>query len=352
MSRIVSTFLFFTVVSGTIIVLSSENWFVIWVGLELSTLALVPIICSSFSPRNVEATIKYFLVQALSAALLLNSALIQAWLTGSWSILDPINNVSAICLSIALAFKLGLAPCHFWFPDVLQGLPFFQGMIIATWQKIAPLLILFFFGQLILPYLLTVASLISILVGGWGGLNQTQVRKILAFSSIGNMGWLIITSIYSVNAAILMLIIYLVINSTIFLLFDFLKISTLAHLNTTSQLSPISTALVILTMLSLGGLPPLTGFILKFTSLYFLVGNGFIAFSSIMILGSLLSLFFYLRISFNTGLILFPQHVMSITSWRNSTASSPQTVKTWSISILATLSTLSIPLTLPLYISL
>ncbi|YP_009487499.1 NADH dehydrogenase subunit 2 (mitochondrion) [Lytechinus variegatus] len=350
MYRTISAFLFLTVVSGTVIVISTENWFIIWVGLELSTLALVPVLCSNFSPRNVEATIKYFLVQALSAALLLNGALIQAWLTGSWSVLEPLNNVSAICLSVALAFKLGLAPCHFWFPDVLQGLPFFQGLIIATWQKIAPLLILFFFGQLVISYLLIVASLISILVGGWGGLNQTQVRKILAFSSIGNMGWLIITSAYSVKAAILMLIIYLVINTAIFLLFDFLNISTLGHLNTTSQLSPTSIALVILLMLSLGGLPPLTGFILKFTSLYFLISNGFIAFSSIMIVGSLLSLFFYLRISFNTGLILFPQHIISITSWRNNAILSPLTTKVWLISILVVLSTLSIPLTLPLYI--
>nr|BAD67419.1 NADH dehydrogenase subunit 2 [Echinostrephus aciculatus] len=351
MHRTISAFLFLTVVSGTIIVVTSENWFIIWVGLEVSTLALVPILCSNFSPRNVEATIKYFLVQALSAALLLNSALIQAWLTGSWSILDPVNNVTALCLSIALAFKLGLAPCHFWFPDVLQGLPFLQGLIIATWQKIAPLILLFYFSQLIFSVLLITAGLISIWSGGWGGLNQTQVRKILAFSSIGNMGWIVITSIYSVKAAITMLVIYLIINTAIFLLFDHLNVSTLGHLNTTSQLSPISVALVILTILSLGGLPPLTGFILKFTSLYYLISNKFILLSSIMIIGSLLSLFFYLRISFNTSLILFPQHIISVTAWRNNNIVSPLTPKTWLISILSILSILTIPLTLPLHIT-
>nr|BAD67420.1 NADH dehydrogenase subunit 2 [Echinostrephus molaris] len=350
MHRTISTFLFLTVISGTVIVITSENWFIIWVGLELSTLALVPMLCSSFSPRNVEATIKYFLIQALSAALLLNGALIQAWLTGSWSILDPVNNVTALCLSIALAFKLGLAPCHFWFPDVLQGLPFFQGLVIATWQKIAPLILLFYFSQLIFSTLLITTGLISILIGGWGGLNQTQIRKILAFSSIGNMGWIVITSAYSVKAAITMLIIYLIINTTVFLLFDYLNVFTLGHLNTTSQLSPISVALVILTILSLGGLPPLTGFILKLTSLHYLITNEFILLTSIMIVGSLLSLFFYLRISFNTSLILFPQHIMSITAWRNNSITSPLTSKVWLISILSILSTLAIPLTLPLHI--
>nr|BAD67411.1 NADH dehydrogenase subunit 2 [Echinometra lucunter] len=351
MHRSISTFLFLTVVSGTIIVITSENWFIIWVGLELSTLALVPILCSEFSPRNVEATIKYFLVQALSAALLLNGALIQAWLTGSWSILDPVNNITSLCISVALAFKLGLAPCHFWFPDVLQGLPFLQGLIIATWQKIAPLILLFYFSQLLFSYILIAAGLISILTGGWGGLNQTQIRKILAFSSIGNMGWIVTTSLYSVNAATVMLIIYLIINTAIFLLFDYLNVFTLGHLNITSQTSPISVALGVLIILSLGGLPPLTGFILKFTSLYFLISNNFIILSSVMIIGSLLSLFFYLRVSFNTSLILFPQHIMSITTWRNNTITHPLTTKTWAISIFSVLGAFAIPLTLPLYIT-
>jgi len=346
----VSTFLFLTVVSGTIIVVSSEKWFIIWVGLELRTLALVPILCSRFSPRKIEATIKYFLVQAFRAALLLKSALIQAWFTGSWSVLDPMKGFSSFCLSIALAFKLGLAPCHFWFPDVLQGLPFLQGLIIATWQKIAPLCLVFYFNQLIFSSFIVVAGLLSILVGGWGGLNQTQVRKILAFSSIGNMGWIIVTSVYSLGAAIMMLLIYLVINTSIFLLLDFLKVFTLGHLKNTAQLSPISIALVILTILSLGGLPPLTGFILKFSSLYFLVSNGFLFFSSIMIIGRLLRLFFYLRVSFKTRLILFPQHIISLAAWRNKAKVAPLLPKTWAISTLSVLSTLAIPLAIPLYI--
>nr|NP_008122.1 NADH dehydrogenase subunit 2 [Paracentrotus lividus]P12771.1 RecName: Full=NADH-ubiquinone oxidoreductase chain 2; AltName: Full=NADH dehydrogenase subunit 2 [Paracentrotus lividus]AAA68134.1 NADH dehydrogenase subunit 2 [Paracentrotus lividus] len=351
MHQMISIFLFLTVVSGTIIVVSAENWFVIWLGLELSTLALIPILWFCFTPRNIEATIKYFLVQAFSAALLLNSALIQAWFSGSWSALIPMESFPSLCLSVALAFNLGLAACHFWLPDVLQGLPFIQGLIIATWQKIAPLFLLFYFNQLNFSYFIILAALISILVGGWGGLNQTQTRKILAFSSIGNMGWIVVTSAFSLGTAAMMLFIYLVINTSIFLILDFLSIFTLGHLNNTSQLSPISITLVILTILSLGGLPPLTGFILKFSSLYSLINNGFIFFSSVMIIGSLLSLFFYLRIAFNTTLILFPQHLISLTAWRNSTEAEPLMAKTWLVSSFSVLSILAIPLTIPLYIN-
>nr|YP_009115775.1 NADH dehydrogenase subunit 2 [Temnopleurus hardwickii]AJC10783.1 NADH dehydrogenase subunit 2 [Temnopleurus hardwickii] len=350
MSRNISILLFLTISLGTFIVISSHNWFIIWIGLEISTLALIPLLCSNFSPRNIEASIKYFLIQALSAALLLNGAMIQAWLTGSWSILDPANNITMLCASIALAFKIGLAPCHFWFPDVLQGLPLTQGLIVATWQKIAPLILVFSITNITFSTMLILTGLVSIVVGGWGGLNQTQTRKILAFSSIANMGWIVITSVYSIQAAIIMLIIYLLINAAIFLLLNLLTVFSLGHLNNISQLSPISIILITLLILSLGGLPPLTGFMLKFTSLCFLVNNNFILLSSLMIIGSLLSLFFYLRVSFNVSLVIFPQHIMSLTAWRNNTNTDYFSPNTWFTSTLATIGTVALPITLPLYI--
>ena len=350
MHRPTHTLLLITIIFGTVIVVSSEKWLIIWVGLEVSTLSLIPILCSRFSPRKIEATIKYFLIQAMRAALMLKGALIQAWLIGSWSILEPANIVTSTSIIIALAFKIGLAPCHFWFPDVLQGLPFSRGLIVATWQKIAPLILLFSVKELLFTGLILATSTLSIVVGGWGGLNQTQTRKILAFSSIGKMGWIAITSIYSYKAALCILIIYLIINTSIFLAMEFLNISTLGHLKITAQLSPIRIRLIILATLSLGGLPPLTGFMLKFFSLYFLIRKNFIILSSILIAGTLLRLFFYLRISFNTRLILFPHHIIALTSWRKSKIPYTIPLKTWSISSLFILGTAAIPLTLPLYI--
>lgn len=113
-----------------------------------------------------------------------------------------------------------------------------------------------------------------------------------------------------------MLVLYLIIKTTIFLILDYLKISTLGHLKTVAQISPTRVGLIILTMLSLGGLPPLTGFMIKFFSLKSLIAKNFIVLSSLLIIGALLRLFFYLRISFNTRLILFPHHIIALTSWR------------------------------------
>jgi len=352
MYRVNLIFLFTTVVLGTNIVIFSQKWFVIWVGLELRTLALVPILISNFSPRKVEATIKYFLIQALRAALLLKRALIQAWLTGSWSVDTPLKDFSFILMAIALAFKLGLAPCHFWFPDVLQGLPFLQGLIVASWQKIAPLIIFFCISQLSFSYLIITIALISTLIGGWGGLNQTQTRKILAFSSIGKMGWIVLTSVYSLNAAVIMMLVYLTITTSIFMIFNLLNISTLGHLNSATRMSPIRALIIVLSILSLGGLPPLAGFTIKFYSLLSLINRGFILFSIVLIVSSLLSLFFYLRISFKARLILFPQHIMNITSWRNSRSVASLSLETWFISTLFVIGAFSTPIILSLHMTL
>ena len=349
MHRTTSIFLILTIAFGTLIAVTSKKWFIIWIGLETRTLAIIPVLCSKFSPRKVEATIKYFLIQAMRAAILLKGALIQAWLTGSWSILEPINAVTSISMAAALSFKIGLAPCHFWLPDVLQGLPYSRGLIIATWQKIAPLIILFSIKELVFTKVILIVRVTSILVGGWGGLNQTQTRKILAFSSIANMGWIAITSIYSCNAALAMLVIYLVIKTTIFLVFDLLKIITLGHLNATSQLSPSRIVIIILTILSLGGLPPLTGFMIKFFSLHSLITKNFLVPSIVLVVGALLRLFFYLRISFNARLILFPHHIITLSSWRRKISYNTNSQKTWFISCLFIARTATIPLALPLY---
>ena len=149
-----------------------------------------------------------------------------------------------------------------------------------------------------------------------------------------------------------MLIIYLIVNRTIFITAGFVKFSTLGHLKTIAQLSPIRVIIITITILSLGGLPPLTGFMIKFIALYSLVGKSFILLSSLLVLGSLLRLFFYLRISFKASMILFPQHIIRLVSWRKASFVNTNKARTWLISLLFVLRTIRIPLVLFLQISL
>nr|YP_010043454.1 NADH dehydrogenase subunit 2 [Cercodemas anceps]QPD06749.1 NADH dehydrogenase subunit 2 [Cercodemas anceps] len=307
MNNTIIIFLSTTLISGTTLVILSNHWFSIWIGLEISTLSLIPLININNSPRSNEATIKYFLVQAISAAILLNGATLNLWITNSWEINETYNsNISNSIIIIAILIKLGIAPCHFWLPDVLSGLPFFNAIIIACWQKIAPFFILTSMTNNIPNEIILLSSCLSVLIGGWGGLNQTSIRKILAFSSISHMGWITATSFFSPNISLALFTFYILNNTSIFLICHNSNLYNLANLNKTNII-PFSSTLFSLSILSLGGLPPLGGFINKLIPLNLFIINNNLIIIPIFILGSLVNLFFYLRIVFNTSLIIFPK---------------------------------------------
>nr|YP_010042795.1 NADH dehydrogenase subunit 2 [Anthenea aspera]QPC56433.1 NADH dehydrogenase subunit 2 [Anthenea aspera] len=317
MHRMIFLSLSFSVVLGTFIVFTSSHWFFVWVGLELNTLSIISLLCGNFSPRSVESSVKYFLVQSVGAALILNVVIIQAWFCCSWDVNHSLDFVTSLLITLGLGLKLGLFPCHFWFPDVVQGVSLVSGMVLSTWQKLAPFIVLVSVVDSLSVELLVCMGVLSVLVGGWGGLNQTQVRKILAFSSVAHMGWIFATVAYSVGAASIMLLVYIIINSGVFLLASEFGVKSLSEVSRLVYISYGGSVGLALGVLSLGGLPPLLGFSVKFVSLWTLVGEGSFFPSGVLVAGSLLSLFFYLRIAFSGALMLYPQHSLAVFGWRS-----------------------------------
>nr|YP_007026356.1 NADH dehydrogenase subunit 2 [Taeniura meyeni]AFV13128.1 NADH dehydrogenase subunit 2 [Taeniura meyeni] len=301
---------------GTTMTLIASHWLLIWMGLEINTMAIIPLMIHQHHPRATEATTKYFLTQASASALLLFAGTTNAWLTGQWNITEIINPTSATLLSIALALKIGLAPLHFWLPEVLQGLTLLTGLILSTWQKLAPFAILLQLHPLLNPTLLMTMGILSIIVGGWGGLNQTQLRKILAYSSIAHIGWMVIILHYSPNLTLLNLIIYIIMTSSLFLLFNMNNTMKINSIAISSTKSPLLTIMTMLTLLSLGGLPPLTGFMPKWLILQEMTKQNLLVPATIMALTALLSLFFYLRLCYSITLTLSPNPITSSSSWR------------------------------------
>nr|YP_448752.1 NADH dehydrogenase subunit 2 [Neogymnocrinus richeri]AAY51810.1 NADH dehydrogenase subunit 2 [Neogymnocrinus richeri] len=323
MNRNITTLFITNIIIGTIIAISSNHWFLIWIGLETNTLSIIPLLTFLQSPRNIEASIKYFLIQALAAATILNSALINAWTNGSWLINTEFNEINCIIITGALFLKLSLAPFHIWFPDVISGINLLQGLLLTTWQKIAPLIITLNIINTLNLNMILYCSILSIIIGAWNGLNQTQTRKILAYSSISHIGWITITGIFNQNASIIMLLIYITINTSIFLSLTTTNIKNIANINKNNATWTAPT--ITLCILSLGGLPPLTGFLNKLISLNVLTQNNSTLTTIPLIVGSLISLFFYLRISFNSNLSLFPQNALTIINTRNTTPSNTNT---------------------------
>nr|YP_009312062.1 NADH dehydrogenase subunit 2 [Cirrhinus microlepis]BAV71342.1 NADH dehydrogenase subunit 2 [Cirrhinus microlepis] len=304
---------------GTTLTFASSHWLLAWMGLEINTLAITPLMAQHHHPRAVEATTKYFLTQATAAAMILFASTTNAWMTGEWSINDLSSPIASTMFMTALALKIGLAPMHFWMPEVLQGLDLLTGLILSTWQKLAPFALIIQTAQTIDPTLLTLLGATSTLVGGWGGLNQTQLRKILAYSSIAHMGWMIIVIQYAPQLTLIALGMYIIMTSAAFLTLKAsftTKINTLA---TTWSKSPILASTTALALLSLGGLPPLTGFMPKWLILQELTKQDLPIIATAMALAALISLYFYLRLCYAMTLTISPNTTNSITPWRTQT---------------------------------
>nr|AFS66890.1 NADH dehydrogenase subunit 2 [Salamandrella keyserlingii] len=301
---------------GTTLTFISNHWFLAWMGLEINTLAIIPLMTKLHHPRAIEAATKYFLIQASASALILFSSTINAWFTGEWTIMSMQTHLPSIMLTIALAMKLGIAPFHLWMPDVLQGLSLMTCLILSTWQKLAPMALLIMTHQALNSSMLIFMALLSTLIGGWGGLNQTQLRKIMAYSSIAHMGWMTLVLTFSPHLMMLNLTIYLIMTLCMFMMLMHFNSLNINKLNMSWVKNPVLTSMMMITLMSLGGLPPISGFIPKWLILQEITKQGLMTLASLMALSALLSLFFYLRLSYAVSLTTSPNVPNSKLYWR------------------------------------
>nr|YP_010166167.1 NADH dehydrogenase subunit 2 [Ardenna carneipes]QRV60140.1 NADH dehydrogenase subunit 2 [Ardenna carneipes] len=323
---------------GTTITISSNHWMMAWAGLEINTLAIVPLISKSHHPRAIEAAIKYFLVQAVASTLVLFSSMTNAWSTGQWDITQLQHPTSCLLLTTAIAMKLGLVPFHFWFPEVLQGSSLTTALVLSTMMKFPPITILLLTSHSLNPTLLTAMAIASTALGGWMGLNQTQMRKILAFSSISHLGWMTIIIIYNPKLTLLTFYLYVLMTTTVFLTLSTTKSLKLSTMMTSWTKTPMLNATLMLTLLSLAGLPPLTGFLPKWLIIQELTKQEMTTTATIIAMLSLLGLFFYLRLAYYSTITLPPNSTNHMKQWHiNKSTNTP-------IATLTSLSILLLPL--------
>nr|WKW76961.1 NADH dehydrogenase subunit 2 [Catharus fuscater hellmayri] len=327
-----------SLILGTTTTLSSNHWVLAWTGLEINTLAILPLIAKSHHPRSIEAATKYFLVQAAASALILFSSMTNAWHTGQWEITQLTHPISCLILTTAIAMKLGLVPFHFWFPEVLQGCSLTTGLLLSTVMKLPPITLLFMTSQSLSYAPLIAMAILSAALGGWTGLNQTQTRKILAFSSISHLGWVSIILAYNPKLAMLNFYLYVPMTAAVFLTLNSIKTLNLQTLMTTWAKTPTLSAMLMLMLLSLAGLPPLTGFLPKWFIIQELTKQDMVPAAVTMALLSLLSLFFYLRLAYCATITLPPHTTNHIKQWHTNKPISPL------VAILATVSTILLPI--------
>nr|ABC97342.1 NADH dehydrogenase subunit 2 [Pipreola frontalis]AIC66206.1 NADH dehydrogenase subunit 2 [Pipreola frontalis] len=301
---------------GTTITISSNHWVMAWTGLEINTLAILPLISKSHHPRAIEASTKYFLTQATASTLLLFSSMTNAWFTGQWDITQLTHPTSCMLLTIAISMKLGLVPFHFWFPEVLQGSSLMTSFLLSTIMKLPPTALFFLTSSSINPTLLSAMAIASAMLGGWMGLNQTQLRKILAYSSISHLGWMTIILTYNPKLTLMTFYLYSLSTAAIFFILNTTNILKLSTMMTAWTKIPSLTAALMLTLLSLAGLPPLSGFLPKWLTIQELTKQELTTLATIITMLSLLGLFFYLRLAYCATITLPPNSTNHMKQWQ------------------------------------
>lgn len=284
-----------TLMIRTIISISSSNWLIVWIGLELNLLSFVPILTISKSNQENEARMKYFLRQALGSGLILSGALILYF--SSQTIVPP--NIANFFIILGLLVKLGLPPCHFWFPSVISAISWPICFVLSTWQKIVPLsLIIYSLSSPVNSHFMLLI-LTSRAVRRLGGINQTLIKSILAYSSIGHLAWIIGGRIASFSSAISYFLIYSLITLSIISSLYLWSSSSIISLSSSKIISPLLALTLLLGMLSLGGVPPFLGFYPKWIVIQ-LVAPASLITTLILLFRSIINLYYYLNILFIT----------------------------------------------------
>nr|YP_009434619.1 NADH dehydrogenase subunit 2 [Dorcadia ioffi]ATF28038.1 NADH dehydrogenase subunit 2 [Dorcadia ioffi] len=288
----------FSLVLSTFICISSNSWLGAWIGLEMNLLSFIPLMNNNKNSLSNEASLKYFMIQALASIMLLFFICIN-FINKNYFSMIFYNDFYLLMINSSLMLKIGAAPFHFWFPSVMDSMNWINNLFLMTWQKINPFICLSYCLNI---KFLMIISLMSIIIGGLGGFNSTSIRKIMSFSSISHIGWLLMALMSSELNFWFYFMFYSIISFSLILSFNFMKLFYMNQLlsNSLSYLMKMS---IFMSFLSMGGLPPFLGFIPKWIIIESMLKINMIMITLIMIIMTLITLYFYLRIAFSALII-------------------------------------------------
>nr|QHR79546.1 NADH dehydrogenase subunit 2 [Necrobia ruficollis] len=290
---------FSTMIMGTLISISSYSWFGMWTGLEINLISVIPLFAKNINMYSSEASIKYFLTQALASMFILLSIILMS--LNNEFITQNYNFILTMIMNSGLLTKMGAAPFHFWFPEIMEGLSWMNCLILLTWQKIAPM-ILMMYNSFMNSFMMFII-IISMIISGIMGFNQISLRKILTFSSINHIGWMISALTQSKIIWSYYFIIYTIISVNLILIFNKMKIFFISQLITFMTFQPYLKLFFSFNFLSLSGLPPFLGFFPKWLVINELCMNKNFLLSFILIFFTLFTLYYYVR-TILTGMIM------------------------------------------------
>ena len=307
---------------GMIVMISSNDLIVFYVGLELQSLALY--VLAAFNRDNVkssEAGLKYFVLSALSSGLLLYGCSLIYGFSGTTNF-DEISIImnndnyglafGIVFILVGLAFKISAVPFHMWAPDVYEGSPTSVTLFFALAPKIAAITV--FIRFLYIPFIniidqwqpiIVFLSIASMVFGAIAAIGQKNLKRLIAYSSIGHMGYalagLSVGTNQGIQSSVLYISIYLVMNLGFFSCLFMLKRDDKFHeeiddLSGLSKNHPLISLSLLVILFSLAGIPPLAGFFAKFYIFKAVLDQSMYYLAIIGLLSTVIAAFYYLRI--------------------------------------------------------
>lgn len=280
--NILNLILYWILGISIIIRFSTNSWFSFWISIEINIIVFIPLI-NSKNFLTCNSIINYFIIQSLASSIFLISSILYFIF---------LNSIFFYIIIFSILIKIASAPFHIWFPQIRENITIKSFFLLSTLQKIIPLQILTNFNnQKIIIFII-----LSAVIGTLGGFNQTSIRKILAFSSISHLGWIITLIIINQYFWIVYFILYTII---IFKIIIHIKINFINSINNihTKIITKQNKFQLFSTFLSLAGLPPFIGFFIKIFSILIII-NKIPWILLILIPSSLGNMYFYTRIIF------------------------------------------------------
>ena len=290
---------------SSLFLVSSIDWFSIYSVLELQTFTLLILVAiKKNSIYSTEASLKYFVLGAVSSGLFLFGCVLLYGLTGSTSVQEINSNLTAdvgkILVTISLLFKLSVVPFHMWAPDVYEGAPTIITALLTTVPKIGVFSILVQIGAV--TNVVLICAVLSIVYGAIGALNQTKVKRLLAYSGIGHMGFILfgiaIGSFESIQAGLIYMVIYVIMSICSFSILLSLNLTKdfIIEVKELSIINPVVAWTLAFVFLSTAGIPPLAGFLSKWLILLSGVSSGYYLTCLIIVVSSIIAGVYYVRV--------------------------------------------------------
>lgn len=258
------------------LVIRRGDWFMVWLGLEINIIIFIIIVYEKYRIYNIESCIKYFFIQSLGSAVYIRIFYINI------KYLDFI-------LCLVLRYKMGGGPFFFWFPSICNGISWVSCFVLISFQKIIPLILI----RIFVSWAFIIIIIIGLVVGVFGSFNQKELKKLMAYSSIYHLGWIILCIFVYSECWFNYLIIYIIMIFPVIYYVRKKKLISLVDI-----IKERNKLIIIIIMLRIAGIPPFLGFFLKWF-VFIIIIKISIFYIIILIICSVVIFYVYFRIIYD-----------------------------------------------------